>query len=80
MTLCKSLSQIGRYFIEEPTHPDDIGAHRTLAEAISAASIELGEHIRNRVLCKNFMQAGAVCKIGRCPSSFCSPRQDSEGR
>jgi len=55
MTLCKSLSQIGRYFIEEPTHPDDIDAHRTLAEANSPASIALGEHTPNRVLFKNFM-------------------------
>jgi L-fuconate dehydratase len=60
MTLCKSLSQIAPYFIEEPTHPDDIGAHRTLAEAIAPVPIALGEHVPNRVLFKNYMQAGAV--------------------
>jgi L-fuconate dehydratase len=48
------------YFIEEPTHPDDIGAHRTLAEAIAPIPIALGEHVPNRILFKNYMQAGAV--------------------
>jgi L-fuconate dehydratase len=57
---CQALRNISPYFIEEPTHPDDIQAHRTLAEAIAPIPIALGEHVPNRIVFKNFMQAGAV--------------------
>jgi L-fuconate dehydratase len=60
MTMCKSLRDMAPYFIEEPTHPDDVGAHKTLAEAIAPIPIALGEHVPNRILFKNFIQAGAV--------------------
>ena len=51
---------MGPYFIEEPTHPDDIHAHRLLAEALRPIPIALGEHVPNRILFKNFMQAEAM--------------------
>jgi L-fuconate dehydratase len=51
---------VSPYFIEEPIHPDDIQAHRILAEAIAPIPVALGEHVPNRVMFKNFMQAGAV--------------------
>jgi L-fuconate dehydratase len=57
---CLAVRDISPYFVEEPTHPDDIQAHRTLAEAISPMPIALGEHVPNRIMFKNFMQAGAV--------------------
>jgi L-fuconate dehydratase len=57
---CEALRTVSPYFIEEPTHPDDIQAHRILAEAIAPIRIALGEHVPNRVMFKNFMQAGAV--------------------
>jgi L-fuconate dehydratase len=57
---CHALSAVSPYFIEEPTHPDDIHAHRKLAEAIAPVPIALGEHVPNRIMFKNFMQAGAV--------------------
>jgi L-fuconate dehydratase len=57
---CQALAAVSPYFIEEPTHPDDIHAHRTLAEAIAPIPIALGEHVPNRIMFKNFMQAGAV--------------------
>jgi len=57
---CEALRTVSPYFIEEPTHPDDIQAHRSLAEAIAPIPIALGEHVPNRVMFKNFMQAGAV--------------------
>jgi L-fuconate dehydratase len=58
--MCRQLCAMSPYFIEEPTHPDDIQAHRTLAEAIAPVPIALGEHVPNRIMFKNFMQAGAV--------------------
>ena len=57
---CRSLRDISPYWIEEPTHPDDVGAHRKLREAIAPTRIALGEHVPNRVVFKNFMEAGAL--------------------
>jgi L-fuconate dehydratase len=58
--MCGALSEFDPYWIEEPTHPDDIEAHRRLARAITPVRIALGEHVPNPVAFKNFMQAGAV--------------------
>jgi len=60
LEMCRSLSEISPYWVEEPTHPDDVAAHRRLAQAISPMRIALGEHVPNRVMFKNFMEAGAV--------------------
>jgi L-fuconate dehydratase len=57
---CQLLREISPYWIEEPTHPDDIGAHRELAQAIAPIPVALGEHVPNRVMFKNFIKAGAV--------------------
>ncbi len=58
--MCAALRSADPYWIEEPTHPDDIGAHGTLAREIAPLRIALGEHVPNRVLFKNFIQLGAV--------------------
>ena len=60
LEMCRALSDISPYWIEEPTHPDDVDAHRKLAQAIAPLRIALGEHVPNRVMFKNFMTAGAV--------------------
>jgi L-fuconate dehydratase len=60
LTICRELNAISPYFIEEPTHPDDVAAHKQLAAAIAPTRIALGEHVANRVLFHNFMRAGAV--------------------
>jgi L-fuconate dehydratase len=60
LEMCQKLRDMSPYFVEEPTHPDDIRAHRTLAEAIKPIPIALGEHVPNRIMFKNFMQAEAV--------------------
>ena len=56
----KDLAGMSPYWIEEPTHPDDVLAHKTLADAISPLKIALGEHVSHRVLFKNFMLMQAV--------------------
>ena len=48
------------FFIEEPTHPDDVHAHAVLAKELIPIPIALGEHVPNRIVFKNFMQAAAV--------------------
>ena len=60
LAICRRLAKFQPLWIEEPTHPDDIRAHVRLAEEIAPVKIAAGEHIPNRVLFKNFMQAGAL--------------------
>jgi len=60
LEMCHKLRDVSPYFVEEPTHPDDIRAHGTLAEGIKPIPIALGEHVPNRIMFKNFMQAKAV--------------------
>lgn len=59
------LSAMNPYWIEEPTHPDDVLAHQTLARAIAPVRIATGEHLPHRVAFKNFLQAGAMqfCQV-----------------
>ena len=63
INMCLRLADMNPYWIEEPTHPDDVLAHQTLARAISPLKVALGEHVPNRVLFKNFMQAGAMAFV-----------------
>ena len=60
-----ALLPISPFWIEEPTHPDDILAHQTLARAIAPIKIANGEHFPNRIIFKNYFQAGALhyCQV-----------------
>jgi len=60
MAVCRDLAQMQPFWVEEPTHPDDVMAHMTLARVLQPIPIALGEHVPNRVLFKNFMQARAA--------------------
>lgn len=60
LEICRSLRDIAPYWIEEPTHPDDVAAHQKLREAVAPLRIALGEHVPNRVVFKNFMEARAL--------------------
>ena len=63
LRICGELANFRPHWIEEPTHPDDIHAHVELSRAVSPIKIAAGEHIANRVLFKNFMQAKALSFI-----------------
>ncbi|QNI38187.1 enolase C-terminal domain-like protein [Edaphobacter albus] len=54
---CKELATLNPLWIEEPTHPDDVFAHKSLANAAAPIALALGEHVPNRVIFKNFLQA-----------------------
>jgi L-fuconate dehydratase len=56
LKICSELQSINPYWIEEPTHPDDIIAHKVLAEAIAPIKLALGEHVPNRIIFKNYLQ------------------------
>jgi len=58
--ICRELQSMNPYWIEEPTHPDDILAHKTLADAIAPTKLALGEHVPNRIIFKNYLQTGAA--------------------
>ncbi len=60
LEMCRALRPMSPYWIEEPTHPDDVLAHKTIAEAITPVLVALGEHVPNRIMFKNFIQAQAV--------------------
>jgi L-fuconate dehydratase len=57
---CRELASLNPLWIEEPTHPDDIAAHRKLASEIAPLALALGEHVPNRVVFKNYLEAGCV--------------------
>jgi L-fuconate dehydratase len=63
LRICGELAKFDPHWIEEPTDPDDIQAHAELSRAMSPTKIAAGEHIANRVLFKNFMQAKALSFI-----------------
>ena len=54
ISICKELQDMNPYWVEEPTHPDDVLAHKTLADAISPIKLALGEHVPNRIVFKNY--------------------------
>ena len=58
--MCRELRGMNPYWIEEPTHPDDVLAHQTLARAIAPMKLAIGEHLPNQLMFKNYLQAGAA--------------------
>ncbi len=60
LKICVNLSAMEPYWIEEPTHPDDILGHQALARAITPVKVANGEHFPNRIIFKNYLQAGAL--------------------
>ena len=44
-------------WIEEPTNPDDVLAHAEIARRIAPVPVATGEHMGNRVMAKQFLQA-----------------------
>ena len=60
LDMCGKLCEIHPFFIEEPTQPDDVIAHKKIAEAIDPIFVAVGESIPNRVIWKNYFQSGAV--------------------
>jgi L-fuconate dehydratase len=55
-----ALQDFDLWWVEEPTSPDDILGHRAIREAIAPVKVATGEHVQNRVIVKQLLQAGAV--------------------
>jgi L-fuconate dehydratase len=62
------LAEVGPWWIEEPTSPDDVLGHRRIRDAIARIRVATGEHIQNRVVFKQLLQLGAidVCQVDCC--------------
>jgi len=60
ISICNELKNMNPYWVEEPTHPDDVLAHQTLAHAIAPVKLALGEHVPNRIIFKNYLQTGCA--------------------
>ena len=56
----KELSKFEPLWIEEPTSPDDVLGHAAVARAVAPVGVATGEHCQNRVMFKQFLQAGAM--------------------
>ncbi|MBY8880480.1 enolase C-terminal domain-like protein [Actinacidiphila acidipaludis] len=54
-----ALAPFEPYWIEEPTSPDDVLAHAAV-RASQPVPVATGEHVANRVVFKQLLQAGAV--------------------
>jgi L-fuconate dehydratase len=64
----RALAEFKPLWIEEPTSPDDVLGHATIAKAIRPIGVATGEHCANRVLFKQLLQAEAIsfCQIDSC--------------
>ncbi|MCU1391012.1 MAG: Enolase superfamily er 1 [Ilumatobacteraceae bacterium] len=65
------LAEFDPYWIEEPTSPDDILGHRTIHDSVAPIRVATGEHVQNRVIFKQLLQARAIdvvqidaCRVG----------------
>ncbi|MEU3166582.1 enolase C-terminal domain-like protein [Streptosporangium sp. NPDC006930] len=55
-----ALAEFDLYWIEEPTSPDDVLGHAAIRERVAPVKVATGEHGHNRVMFKQFLQAGAI--------------------
>ena len=55
-----ALVEFDPYWIEEPTSPDDILGHASVRAAVAPVKVATGEHVQNRIVFKQLLQAGAI--------------------
>jgi L-fuconate dehydratase len=56
----RELAPYDPWWVEEPTSPDDIVGHATIARAIAPIPVATGEHVQNRIVFKQLLQLGAI--------------------
>jgi L-fuconate dehydratase len=66
----RELAEFDLWWIEEPTSPDDVLGHATIARAVREVGVGVatGEHCANRIGFKQLLQANAIdfCQIDSC--------------
>lgn len=55
-----ALAQFEPCWVEEPTSPDDVLGHAAIARGILPVPVATGEHVQNRIVFKQLMQAHAI--------------------
>ena len=70
----KQLSDLKLWFIEEPTSPDDVLGHAKIRAALKPYGIGVatGEHVNNRVMFKQLLQAEALDAVQLDSCRLCS--------
>jgi len=56
----RQLAPFDLAWVEEPTSPDDVLGHAAIARAIAPVPVATGEHVANRVVFKQMLQAGSL--------------------
>src|SRR2546423_308473 len=56
----RALAEFDPYWIEEPTSPDDVLGHAAIRAAVRPVKVATGEHVQNRVVFKQLLQAQAI--------------------
>ncbi|WP_194904981.1 L-fuconate dehydratase [Catenulispora rubra] len=56
----KALAEFDVYWIEEPTSPDDVLGHAAIRAAVAPVKVATGEHVQNRIIFKQLLQAEAI--------------------
>jgi len=57
---CHELERFELAWIEEPTSPDDILGTAAVRRGVAPLKVAVGEHVANRVVFKQLLQAGAI--------------------
>ncbi|GHH71420.1 l-fuconate dehydratase [Streptomyces sulfonofaciens] len=56
----RALAEFDPYWVEEPTSPDDILGHAAIRRGVAPVKVATGEHVQNRIVFKQLLQAGAI--------------------
>jgi L-fuconate dehydratase len=56
----RALAPYEPWWIEEPTSPDDILGHAAIRRAVAPLRLATGEHVQNRIVFKQLLQAEAI--------------------
>lgn len=67
----RALQAFSPWFIEEPTHPDDVLGHRKIRQSLHGVKVATGEQCQNRILFKQLIESDAIdivqidaCRMG----------------
>jgi L-fuconate dehydratase len=56
----EQLTPFDPWWVEEPTSPDDVLGHASIRRAVAPVKIATGEHVQNRIVFKQMLQAGSL--------------------
>lgn len=63
-------------WVEEPTSPDDVLGHKAIREAIKPIPVATGEQMQNRILAKQYLQAGGLDVLQMDATRVAGPQEN----